>query len=323
MKRIVLGIIVIVAVVITAVILAGDDRFDGPGAFSKNDKAVYLVKSRAETALIYETTADFIYSGNTKLSPTNDYIAVIETKRGVVPPGGIDYSILPENNLVIIDTFGNIICSTGDNARRYSWSPDGKKLAYIAGTYIEGGFGFRTTGVFLIDVPSCIKRKIVKDYPHPTADGDEGGGYDLNWAVHDSNLYVQEYPALGGNYSYDPKTGKTKQVAYKGIYFSPDGRYYFSLDPEVLQVDLYVTATNEDITSRVRQQIREIPAGWVPDRPHHLLSTIIEYDRKPEDTSGVHKARAFPAGKYPVKEKTFLLYDVEKDSVVKEWTEDK
>jgi len=323
MKQIILGVIALVAGIIGAVISAGGGSSKYPIVFTQNGKVVYLEKSKTDTIALYETSADIIYRGNTKMAPTNDYIAVIETKAGVVPFGGNDYSVWPENNLVIIDTSGNVICSTGDDARRCSWSPDGTKLAYITGLFREEGMGFKPTGVYILDIPDCIKVNVVRNYPHISEDGDEGYGYDLNWASHDSILYIQGLSHSGGNYSYNPRTGKTQQVDYRGIYFSPDGRYYFSLSPEVLQVDLYVTATNEDITSRVRQRIKEIPAGWVPDRPHHLLSTLIEYDKKLEDTAGVRRPRAFPAGKYPVKSKTFLLYDVEKDSIVKEWTERK
>lgn len=323
MKKVGLGIIIAAAAIIAAVILAGDGRFDGPSVYTKGGKEVYYVKSRAETTTVYETTADFIYDSDAKLSPTHDYIAVIVTKQGVVQPRGHEYAVLPENNLIIVDVSGNIICSTGDNARVVSWSPDGTKLAYITGLFREEGIGFKPTGVYVIGIPDCTKVKVVRDYPRMSEDGYDGCGYDLNWALHDSVLYIQESSHWGGNYSYNPKTGKTQQVDYKGIYFSPDGRYYFSLDPEVLQVDLYVAATNEDITSRVRQRIKEIPAGWVPDRPHHLLSTLIEYDKKPEDTAGIRRPRAFPVGKYPVKLRTFLLYDVEMDSIVKEWTEGK
>lgn len=322
-SRIVVRAGLVLTAILSAAMLTGSNRPDRLIVYSNGGKAVYREVSGAIPTAIYETTADFITNGDAKLSPTNNYIAVVETREGVIPPGGYDYSVLPENNLVIIDTSGNIICSTGDNARKCSWSPDGKKLAYIAGTYIEGGLGFKTTGVYELDVPICIKKKIVKDYSHPVVNGDEGGGYDLSWAKHDSNLYVQEFPALGGNYLYDPKTGKTQQVAYKGIYFSPDGRYYLSIDPEGLRTSIYVTTTNEDITTRVRQRIKELPAGWVSGRPHHLLATISEYDIKRDAGSGEGKARAYPASKSPLRAQTFILYDVEKDSVEKEWIEQK
>jgi len=286
--------------------------------YSKGGKGIYKQTPDGKEVTIYETSKDVIGFRGFHLSPCGRYIAVIETTRGFTPEGKHDFEVLPKNSMVIIDTSGSVLYSLDEDVRKIVWSPDGNKIAYITGEYREGGVGFRTTGIYVFDLTDGSRKEITKDFEYDTLRGYHGGGYNLNWAVHDSNLYIAEFDRFGGNYMYDPKTGKTRQVSYKGIHFSPDGRYYLELRPED-SPHLYVSATNEDLTEIAERELLRMPYSWISDRPHHLSGVRTKKVLKSGEP--LQHNRAYLNEEVKILEKTFLVYDVEKREVVEQWTE--
>ena len=63
---------------------------------------------------------------------------------------------------------------------------------------------------------------------------------DINWSEHDGNIYITNNQYV---YLYDVKKGKGDIVPYKGIYFSPDGKYY--CDYEMASSNIYRTSDNQ------------------------------------------------------------------------------
>jgi len=281
-----------------------------------NEGSVLLKRDSLSPAiLIFSTNADFI--GKTSFSPNGRHIAFLETTRGTWQKNGHEFETLPKNNMVICDTLGNLLCNTHENVRKFSWGPDGSQIAFISGTYYEGGVGFNTTGVFILDIESGAVTPINKDFPHPTLDRYRGGGYDINWSSHDSMVYIREFDYMGGNYRYDPKKNITEKIPYKGIRFSPDGKYYLTVNSEDYN-GLYETETNDNITERVIKSIGTIPYSWLADHDHHLMIAIPEYellngDPIPEKSPGIYAKSQLREIK-----RTVMIYDVEKDSIVEE-----
>ncbi|MDD3731053.1 MAG: hypothetical protein PHU88_01615 [candidate division Zixibacteria bacterium] len=282
----------------------------------KSDKTICKKDIKGDEKNLYETDKDYISYRGVHISPNNKYIAVIETTEGYTPPEKYDYEILPKNSLVIIDTNGTVYYKIDDNVRKLSWSPDGTKLAYITGEYREEGLGFKSTGVFLFDLINGNKITVTKDFPHPSIKNYTGAGYDINWAVHDSNIYIKEYDKAGGNYVYDTKTRTTHQVPYKGIHFSPDGKYYIAINPED-DTYIYETATNQDISDEVKLAINSIPISWLPDREHHLQVVKLLYS----DTLKYDSVRIVVDNR-KIRGKRYIIYDVDKRVIVKEWVEE-
>ena len=275
--------------------------------FQDDPKNIYIVdKETGGKKLIYRSLKSYV--DWISLSPNRRFISGIEPENSV------------RNSMLIIDPKGKVLYSIDDDVRRYVWSPNGNKIAYITGTYYEGGVGFKTTGVYLFDLRDGGKKQITRDFPHPTVRGFKGGGYDLNWALHDSNLYIQEFEPLGGNYRYNTKTGKTEKVPYKGIHFSPDGKYYLALS-SVDYPHLYVSSTNQEITEQVKSRLGYLPQGWMSDQKHHMLAVKVEYEPTPDDTISSGRPRAIVKGERKIIQKTFFIYDVEKDQIIKEWIE--
>ena len=293
--------------------------FGGPDYFWKISKNIEDKKrlyrhdvSTNERKMIYETHKALIT--DIRVSSSDTIIALVVKEGGVTPPGEHDYSVLPKNSLVFIDVYGNEITTLDDDVRKLSWSPDGEKIAYIAGTYYEGGVGFKTTGVYIFDLRDKTKKQIKKDFPFEPLRGFEGGGYEINWARHDSNIYIRDFSYLGGIYRYDTTTGKSEKADYKGIDFSPDGMYYKAIEG----THVYLTATNEDITSQLIAKFgpewSRVALAWVFDKGHclHVVNHILEPVVIGKFSSGKDRWG------YPVKHN--VLYDVEEDRLVKEVT---
>ncbi len=270
--------------------------------------------STGSEKIIFNTTG--MYGVSFSLSPSDTAIAVLITKRGVVPPGAHDYSVLPKNSLVFIDPDGNEITRLDDDVRELSWSPDGEKIAYITGTYYEGGVGFKTTGVWIFDLGDGSKTPITIDFPHPELRGYEGGGFEINWARHDSIIYIRDFGYLAGIYRYDTRVGKSEKVDYKGIDFSPDGKYYSSYLAE-LGYHVYFTETNEPVTERVHARFKDLrfPPSWAPGHDHCLQVAEVGFLVEPY-TPGRRGREVLG-----IKQKKYTIYDIETDSIIKEWVE--
>jgi hypothetical protein len=255
---------------------------------------------------IYETDKDFLKE--IRISPSDNSIALVVKEKGEseqVEGGWYELSVLPRNSMVIIDTGGNEIDVLEEDVRELSWSPDGEKIAYITGTYREGGVGFKTTGVWIYDLKHKTRTRIRKDFPHRQIEGIEGGGIEIAWAGHDNNIYIRDFDYLDGIYRYNTESGKSEKSDCKGIDFSPDGKYYIG------EGKMYLTATNEDITDRLKTRFgpewSQFFMKWVFDRGHYLHF----FRQKPIQQKD---ARWTYVPVYNV------IYDIEEDKVIKDVT---
>lgn len=260
--------------------------------FDDDPRKIYIVnKSTAERKLIYETAMPYIEW--VSLSPNRTFIAGIEPVDPLT------------NRLLILNSRGDIIHLIDDNVRRYGWSPDGAKITYITGTNYEGGEGFKPTGVFLFLIKEGVRTQIADR------------AYYVNWARFDSCIYYNDLKQV---YRYNPVTRITEQTTFNGLYFSPDDKYYIALTSEDGPY-LYVTATNVEITDRVKSRFGYLPQSWLPQEDHHLLVVKVEYEPSPIDTVKNDKPRVYLAKDRKIRQKTFYIYDVDQDQITKEWIE--
>jgi len=119
--------------------------------------------------------------------------------------------------LIVVDTkTGQEIISL-NNGRTFAFSPKNNAIVYVEEIPGERGSapppGYNA-GVWLYDFNSKAKKQISKmDAPY----------IDLNWSEHDGNIYFTNGRVVC---KYNAQSGIMTETAYKGIYFSPDGRYY-------------------------------------------------------------------------------------------------
>lgn len=142
------------------------------------------------------------------------------------------------SRLIILGGDGNVISEPIDFVRDYVWSPDGRRLAYITGTYYEGGIGFLSTGTWILDLESRFSQKIHE------------GGHALHWAEWNGGLYIFELsgrPAkvLRHDGSWDRDVEPTD---HQDIYFSPDGTHYYSLGRDGGFARIFQTDGDHDVT---------------------------------------------------------------------------
>jgi len=280
-------------------VVGGLDYYHQTG-FSSDPKNIYIENQKTgERRVIYTSQKESI--DMLTLSPSRELIAAIEP---------LDETT---NTLLIISTEGKAIHSISDNVRRYDWNPDGDKIAYITGEYREGGF--KPDSIYIFDLTTKEKLPITKDFPHPRVERYDGPGFNLKWAVHDGNLYIKDFDYVGGNYLYDPGTGKTRPVSHHGIEFSPDGKFYCDRGGESIP-RIFVTATDEDISERIKARFGRLSTGWISGYPHHLRAVRTEYESDTNDDKkhGV----VWVKGTRKVLQKTYYLYDVELDQIIDE-----
>ena len=320
----------VVSAVLAAFIAPGSSKTKGAAVYrwgpgyawniSKNieDKRhVYALDAGTnEEKLIYETELDYVT--DVRLSPADTILALLLEKKGVTSPESYDYVIQPRNSMVFIDLQGNEMAKLDDEVQKFSWSPDGQKIAYITGTYYEGGVGFKTTGVWIFDLRDGSRVRIEKDFPHKMIDGFIGGGVEINWAKHDSNVYIEDFAYLDGVYRYITSTGKSEKVGHHGIVFSPDGKYYLmTLSEANYHIRLFRTSTDEEITDRVRARFGfgtgQHFMNWVFDQGHLAHYSKREYEFANENDRKLGKASSTRIA-YNV------IYDVDTDEIVKELT---
>jgi hypothetical protein len=297
---------------------ADSGRGSATYVFSLDSKGIRRNDTASHVDRMIFSTAG-MHAVSMSVAPSDTVVALLVTDRGIVPPSGHDYSVPPRNSMIVINANGLELARLDDDIRKFSWSPDGEKIAFIAGTYYEGGVGFLTTGVWVYSLQDGRRTRINKDFPHDTVRGTVGGGYNLNWAKHDSNIYIQDFDYLGGVYRYNTRTGKSEKVAYKGIGFSPDGKYYLAELPEE-GCRLYASATNEDVTERVTSRFGYLPQSWTGEGGHNLLATKVQYKPSPFDAVESSKPTVRIDDR-EIDHTEFFIYDVANDLIVRDWVE--
>lgn len=229
---------------------------------------------------------------NIQASPRDDLVGVVElSSEPNVSPEDSNYvsrhydengELVEDYHLIgstlrVLNLDGDMLASISD-VQAYSWGPNGHQIAYITGTEYEGGFGFLSTGAWIYNVAT---QKTVSIYP---------SGYDIQWANWDGNIYI--YDPFNEEFSgtpvfeFDTAMQRLTATSHRGIYFSPDGRYYFAQGYEGSSLRVFETDTEDEIDvdllfySPDRSQTREAftAAGW-SDEDSLIIPTPIPGDR--------------------------------------------
>lgn len=106
------------------------------------------------------------------------------------------------------------------NVRYYVWNYKANQLAAIVGGHLEEGVEYDCDEIILYKVDSQERISI------PAV------GYDIAWTHFDDNIYIETFNHNCPVLAYNPIKKTVNQTAYLGIYFSPDGSYYFTVDKE-------------------------------------------------------------------------------------------
>lgn len=232
------------------------------------DREIY----RSEGHIPYEVT----------LSSDGRYVAFLEV-RG--PAGN------PMHRLVVVDVSDRVVRFFGETPfygasglsirgiREFTWCCGPNKLATLAGRLGEPAPIDETrslpSGVSVIDVPTGTEVRI------------EGVRLpqQIHWAAFDSSLYIKDAPPPEARgkpgvrtwpvYRYHVPSARLSLTTHLGVYFSPDGKYYF--DTGVYEASrsftLYQTANDQDLTAQLALPRHHLgpEGGWLPGADHVLI----------------------------------------------------
>jgi hypothetical protein len=208
---------------------------------------VYRVHLEGELSTLWQT---LVSATEIKVAPGGRYVAFIEGR--VVTKAGEDL----QSVLRVVDTAGESVKALS-GVYAFDWAPDGESLVCVRGTPREDYPGFESIGTWITPLHSD---DLVKIYDC---------GRDATWAGFDGNIYITH--ATRGPISvfrYNYKTGTLDGTPHKGIYFSPNGSYYY-LMPSELELGVYRTIDDADVfaESSVVQKIFRVsmPLGWLDD----------------------------------------------------------
>src|SRR6266480_120670 len=198
-------------------------------------------------------------------------------------PGQVDREIYRSEGEIPGDVAvsPNIKSEEGRRIRGYVWCCGAGKMAILRGSSREDPT-FRPGTLSVVDV-STGDEEPVPGVWRP---------YQMQWAVFDSSLYVKALPPPGAPsganadfliYRYHVPTRQLSLTSRHGVFFSPDGLYYFDAAVGEPGFRVFRSADDKDITSTLlppddKGALR--PTGdWMPGAGHVLL--FIEAEQHP------------------------------------------
>ncbi len=186
--------------------------------------------SPSSTKKIYQRTGWIFDNSQIHNSPDDKHIAALLTEPVFKKASsGLGFE---NHELLVFSRAGEVTLSI-PRVQAYDWSPDAHKLACIIGTDYEGeGFSPESLIVIRIDGTIELSRKSQRDE-------------DISWANHDSMIYTTDMVHV---FRVNPRTGARSATKYKGIFFSPNGKYYCSANYEGGTFGVYERTTNKEVT---------------------------------------------------------------------------
>lgn len=119
------------------------------------------------------------------------------------------------------------------------WSPDGKRYVYTTG---KGETDFvESTGTWIHDMKTGKETKIFE------------GGVFVYWSRFNNKIYIGEHVEALSVVAYNLAAGKIEKTKYTDIAFSPDGKYYVTLDWGTMESIMLINCeTGEDIAQKYK-----------------------------------------------------------------------
>ena len=195
--------------------------------------------------------------GDVDVSPEGEYASFVEAF--TINPGVV------RNRLVVIDGRGAVVRAIENRpVGTYAWCCGKGNVAIITGPPSEDGdIGFVPEGLYLIDVTTGAERHL---------EGVVGFPYQLHWSPVDSSLYIKTLPTPSGGkvYRYDPRTQLLVLTPHKGLFFSPDGLYYYDWFTQGFGFRVYRAADDLEVTGDLAAQVGP-EVRWMPGAGHVLV----------------------------------------------------
>jgi hypothetical protein len=239
------------------------------------------------------------------------------------------------NKLLIFNLKGELIHEIkkgkGEGAiMSYVWSPNGNKIAYIAGYEYkverkDTVYNYESNGLYIYDLEKEAETKI-SDF-----------AYELKWAKFNGNLYFGSYL---DTYKYDVKNKKIEKINYKSTNLSPDGKYYailnIPLGEGILSNAFFEIYSNEneklyELSTQRERNIYVRDLFWCGDSKH-LINKITgkSFIYNAEEGNIIRRIKGYLIGwnngltklvTYHKKEKKFVVEDTFTGEKIAEYSE--
>ncbi|MCA9554418.1 MAG: PAN domain-containing protein [Myxococcales bacterium] len=226
---------------------------------------------------LYESPKDSVQ--DVDVSADDRFVAVIEGTDGVLNANG-DYETPPKNRLLILDGQGRQVLVIDADVQTYKFSPDGSKLAYVVGTYYEGGVGFTPESAWVVDLVAPGHPRVrVPDIENP---------FEVDWLTTKSEpvLYLRALPAAQATrpdrvLRFSPTQRKTEAAEDQdAFHFSPDGAFYLMQGAARAEAGLCTARRVADCTQVVERGTKKVMTlnlsgrarGWAYGREALLLA---------------------------------------------------
>ncbi len=202
-----------------------------------------------------------------KPSPgANNFVGFIEINSEHMRPGDLGYAL---RTLVVINSLGKVIAKA-ESVICFAWSPSGDSIVFTKGLDY-GGHETKLEGIWVFRL---------SDPAHPRRISLLGAS-DINWTDFNGRIYI----AAREVYEIDPKDNHARLTNFRGIYFSPDGRFYFRPNYEGTGFELHETSSGRTISLKSIQQNVVNYYKWVS--PDQIVIGDITFEKKMIDpTSG-------------------------------------
>lgn len=269
----------------------------------ENNKNVVRFQLSAKSRnVIYQTNKLIIR--DLTVSPTGKFLAFIETTEGTI--SGYEYKTLPKNEMLILDPSGNVAFKFKEDVRKYAWSPDGNKIAYITGAFREEGIGFSPEAAYYFDLDTKSKIK-VDGLKYP---------YDINWNVSPDFFCIKLLQPIDNNriFKFDVDKLTLSPTPFHDLHFSPDGKFYYHLwDTIDAQFRIFIASSNQELPREIYSGLGS-PLGWAFNTGHLFL-----FVKKNEQvTLAPSKGPIAVVKERKLKSIKYSIFDVEQKTVVKE-----
>ena len=205
------------------------------------------------------------------VSPSAKFVAVLQQIFEVDVPARDATVQLPGGRfghewrgLRVLTAAGSQIAETIPLVRRFVWSPDSDRLAYVVGRYQGIYAEDADQSVWIWSAADKRSRKI------------RDGAHHASWARFDGNLYLLELVDGGARQvlRVNAATGSIEKTTHRSIYFSPSGEYYYGDVGFGPQENVYLRASDRALkeTSRTLSSLSGFkPLGWAADADLLLL----------------------------------------------------
>lgn len=221
----------------------------------KGSDNLYLIDVDKESfSLLAPPSSDKYVKSSYSISPDNSKLAVVMFKRSA------NVNIY-NNSLTLIDLNSMKQRHVQSGIIDFCWSPKGDGLVYITGTYQDDFPGFKSDGVWIYNLEVDENTKIFSS------------GRRVSWSNYDGNIYITDYYTV---HRYVVQSQEMEKTDLKGIYFSPDCKYYASGPHETESSVIYYRDKNTK-DEVINQSLKEALGyfyyrSWLPEHNYLLVS---------------------------------------------------